>query len=100
MEPKIARIYRRIFKTIDDATAFIDATKVIEERVSAVDVRYRIYQTQDNPLLLFEIWEYPDTDSMEWVQASMEGASAVPRAFDPETVSYTTNVAVAYDFEE
>ena len=100
MEPKIARIYQRTFKTSDDAKAFTDATKVIEERVSAVDFRYRVYQAQENPLILFEVWEYPDVDAMEWVQASMEGAGAVPRAFNPDTVSYTADVAVAYDFEE
>ena len=100
MEPKIARIYQRTFKTHDDAQAFIDATKIVEERVSAVDARYRVYQLRENPLILFEIWEYPDHDSMEWVQASMEGAGAVPRAFNPETVSYTADIAVAYDFEE
>lgn len=100
MEPKIARIYQRTFKTSDDAKAFIDATKIIEERVSAVDFRYRVYQAQENPLILFEVWEYPDVDAMEWVQASMEGAGAVPRAFNPDTVSYTADVAVAYDFEE
>ena len=29
MEPKIARIYQRTFKTSDDAKAFIEATKII-----------------------------------------------------------------------
>ena len=100
MEPKIARIYQRTFKTHDDAQAFIDATKIVEERVSAVDARYRVYQLREAPLILYEIWEYPDQDAMEWVQTSMEGAGAVPRAFNPDTVSYTADIAGAYDFEE
>jgi hypothetical protein len=30
----------------------------------------------------------------------MEGAGAVPRAFNPDTVSYTADIAAAYNFEE
>ena len=100
MEPKIARIYQRTFKTSDDAQSFIEATKIVEERISAVDFSYRVYQLHENPLIVYEIWEYPDADAMEWVQTSMEGAGAVPRAFNPDTVSYTADIAVAYNFEE
>ena len=37
---------------------------------------------------------------MEWVQASMEGAVAIPRRFSPETISTTATVKVAIDKSE
>ena len=54
----------------------------------------------DDPLVLFAIWEYPDEDAMEWVQSSMEGATAVPRRFQLETEVFTTTVKAAIDIEE
>ena len=100
MKPAIVRIYQREFKSATDATAFIEAAELIEERITAVDMRYRLYQSDDNPLHIFEIWEYPDEDAMEWVQASMEGAVAVPRRFSPETKLTTAQVKVAIDKSE
>ena len=49
---------------------------------------------------MFESWECPDEDAMEWVQSSMEGASAVPRRFSVETEVFTTTVKAAIDIEE
>ena len=95
MKPSIVRIYQRHFKSSTDAAAFIESAALIEDRISAVDMRYRLYQSDEDPLVIFEIWEYPDEDAMEWVQASMEGASAVPRRFSPETVSTTATVKVS-----
>ena len=100
MKPSLVRIYQRQFKTPTDAAAFIEAAALIEDRISAVDMRYRLYQSDDNPLTIFEIWEYPDEDAMEWVRASMEGASAVPRRFSPETVLTTASVKIAIDKSE
>lgn len=100
MKPAIARIYQRQFKTATDAAAFIESAALIEDRISAVDMRYRLYQSDEDPLVVFEIWEYPDEDSMSWVQSSMEGASAVPRRFSPQTISTTATVKVSIDKSE
>ena len=100
MKPSIARIYQRQFKTPTDAAAFIESAALIEDRISAVDMRYRLYQSDEDPLVVFEIWEYPDEDAMEWVQASMEGATIVPRRFNPETILTTASVKVAIDKSE
>ena len=43
---------------------------------------------------------YRRHDAMEWVQSSMEGASAVPRRFSVETEVFTTTVKAAIDIEE
>ena len=100
MKAQLARIYQRQFKSQADAEAFIEAAALIEDRISAVDMKYRLYQSDDDPLMITEIWEYPDEDAMEWVQSSMEGASAVPRRFNPETTSFTATVKVAIDKSE
>ena len=100
MKPTIARIYQREFKSASDAAAFIEQASLIEDRIAAADMSYRLYQSDDDPLLVFEIWEYPDEDTMEWVQASMEGASVVPRKFSPTTRLITTSVKVAIDKTE
>ena len=99
MKPSIARVYKRTFGSEADARAFLEAVPVIESRLIAVDVKYRLYHCDDNPLIIFEIWEYPDKDAMEWVQASMEGASAVPRRFSVETEVFTASVKAAIDIE-
>ena len=100
MKPNIARIYKRTFESETDVAGFLEAVAVIESRLTAVDAKYRLYHCDDNPLVLFEIWEYPDEDAMEWVQSSMEGASAVPRRFQLETEVLTTTVKAAIDIEE
>jgi len=100
MKPSIARIYKRTFETEADARAFLESVPVIESRLTAVDAKYRLYHCDDNPLVLFEIWEYPNRDAMEWVQSAMEGASAVPRRFSVQTEIFTTSVKAAIDIEE
>lgn len=100
MDVNIARIYKRTFKHQTDVDEFLQAVSWIKDRLSAVDVKYRLYQSDDNPLEMFEIWEYPDEDAMEWVQQSMEGASAIPRKFDMKTEIWTTSVRAALDMEE
>ena len=101
MKPAIARLYERRFKSAADASAFIEAANaLIEDRISAVDMKYRLYQSDEDPLLVFEVWEYPDEDAMEWVKSSMEGASAIPRRFNPETKSVTLTVKAAVDKSE
>ena len=100
MKPNIARIYKRTFTSETDVAAFLEAVAVIESRLTAVDVKYRLYHCDDDPLVLFEVWEYPDEDAMEWVQSSMEGATAVPRRFDLKSEIYTATVKAAIDIEE
>ena len=96
----IARIYKRQFTSTSNVTDFIDAVAIIKDRLSAVDVKYRLYHCDDDPLVVFEIWEYPDEDAMEWVQASMEGATAIPRRYTMETEAFTATVKAAIDLEE
>lgn len=100
MKPKLARIYKRKFNSTVDVNEFIKATELIKDRLIAVDVKYRLYQCTEDPFVIFELWEYPDTEAMEWVQSSMEGASAIPQKFDMETESYTLAVTNAIDLEE
>ena len=94
MNSQLARIYVRQFKNADDAAAFITASHVISERISAVDVKYRLYQIQDDPTILYEIWEYPDDDSMKWVQSSMEGATP-KKTSNIAAVKTTAKIAVS-----
>ena len=100
MTPTIARIYKRTLTSETDVAAFLEAVTVIESRLTAVDVKYRLYHCDEDPLVLFEVWEYPDEDAMEWVQSSMEGATAVPRRFDLKSEIYTATVKAAIDIEE
>jgi len=100
MDHKLARIYQRKFKTVADADSFIEATKIVTERISAVDATYRVYHCTDDPTTLFEIWEYPDEDAMQWVQSSMEGATTVPRALNPETTVYTAHLCTLFESTE
>jgi len=100
MDVNIARIYKRTFENETDISEFLEAVSWIPDRLSAVDVKYRLYQCDDDPKVIFEIWEYPDEDAMEWVQQSMEGASAVPRKFQMKTEIWSTTVRAALDMEE
>ena len=100
MDANIARIYKRNFTKTADVNEFLQAVSWIKDRLSAVDVKYRLYQCDDDPLTIFEIWEYPDEDAMEWVQQSMEGASAIPRRFEMTTEIWSTSVRAALDLKE
>ncbi len=99
-KPALARIYRRDFASPADVAEFMAAVGLIKDRLTAVDVKYRLYHCDENPLIIFEIWEYPDEDSMEWVQSSMEGALVIPRKFMMKTEVFTARVAAAIDIEE
>ena len=100
MQPAYARIYKRTFKAATDVAAFMDAVEIIESRITAVDVKYRLYHCVEDPLVVFEVWEYPNEDAMKWVQASMEGATVVPRRLSIETEIYTASVQAAINLEE
>ncbi len=67
MKPTIARIYQREFKPPADAEAFIEATHLIEGRISAVDMSYRLYQSDENPVILLRFGNILMRKSMEWV---------------------------------
>lgn len=100
MDHKLARIYHRKFKTVADAESFLNATKLVTGRISAVDATYRVYHSTEDPTILFEIWEYPDEDSMQWVQSSMEGATTIPRALNPDTQIFTTQLYTQFESDE
>ena len=99
-KPNLARIYKRNFASQTDVSEFLSAVELIQDRLTAVDVKYRLYHCTEDPLIIFEIWEYPDEDAMEWVQSSMEGASAIPRRFKMKTEIYTADVRAAIDIQE
>ena len=100
MKPKLARIYKRRFNSTFDVNEFIKATELIKDRLIAVDVKYRLYQCTEDPFVIFELWEYPDAEAMEWVQSSMEGAVSNPRKFDIDSEIFTLAVKTAIDIEE
>ena len=75
----ISRIYRREFSNPADVETFINSVQVIEKRISSATLRLRLHQCSENPLVIFEIWEYPDEDTMEWVRQSLEGLLQVLR---------------------
>lgn len=100
MKPKLARIYKRRFNSTFDVNEFIKATELIKDRLIAVDVKYRFYQCAEDPFVIFELWEYPDAEAMEWVQSSMEGAVSIPRKFDIDSEIFTLAVKTAIDIEE
>ena len=100
MKPKLARLYKRRFNSSLDVTEFTKAAELIQDRLTAVDMKYRLYHCTEDPLVIFELWEYPDVDAMEWVQSSMEGAVALPRKFDAQTEVKALAVKVAIDIEE
>ena len=54
MKPRIARIYQRQFKTALDAQNFIESAELIDDRVTAVDMRYRLYQSDEDPLQILK----------------------------------------------
>lgn len=96
----IARIYKRQFSSTSDVAAFINSVAIIEDRLSAVDAKYRLYHCENDPLIVFEIWEYPDEEAMEWVQSAMEGAVAIPRRFTIDTEAFTATVKASIDIED
>lgn len=99
-KPSLARIYKRAFASRADVSSFMTAVELINDRLVAVNVKYRLYHCKEDPLVLFEIWEYPDEEAMEWVQSSMEGAVAIPRRFKMTTEVFTADVKAAIDISE
>ncbi len=85
----IARLYRRIFSYEEDIREFRKAVGWIKDRITAATMTYHLYQNADEPLILYELWTYPDEETMQWVQSSMENAAVIPRKFTLETVSET-----------
>jgi hypothetical protein len=88
----ISRLYCRVFQSAADANEFITTAELVRERVSPVTIRYQVIQSLEDPRTVFEIWSYPDEETMRWVQAAMEGATAVPRKFAPQTTVWTSRI--------
>ena len=99
-EFNISRIYRREFSNPADVETFINSVQVIEKRISSATLRLRLHQCSENPLVIFEIWEYPDEDTMEWVRQSLEGATSGAPTLAMASESYTAKVRSAMDLEE
>lgn len=88
----ISRLYCRVFQSAADAEEFIAIAGLVRERVSPARMRYQLIQSMEDPCTIFEIWSYPDEETMRWVQAAMEGATAVPRKFGPQTKVWTSHI--------
>lgn len=96
----LIRLYQRQFSNHSDKEEFIAAIDWIKDRISSVNMEYQVHQSQTDPLLLFEIWYYPDEETMEWVQQAMEGATALPRKFELHTTSDTLKRITGFSVQE
>ncbi len=96
----LIRLYERQFSNLADKDEFILAIDWIKDRISSVNMEYQVHQSENDPLLIYEIWFYPDEQSMEWVQQAMESAAAVPRKFDLKTTSDTLKLITGFSVQE
>lgn len=96
----LIRLYERQFSNPADKDEFIHAIEWIKGRISSVQMEYQIHQSETDPLRLYEIWFYPDEQTMEWVQQAMEGALAVPRKFDLKTSADTLTFIKGFAVED
>ena len=94
---KIIRLYERQFENEQDKQAFIESTSRLEVRLSAVDISFRLYQSESQPLTLIEIWFYPDTDTMNWVRSIVDRSSALLTQFNTKTRSDTFELCRYFD---
>jgi len=97
---KIMRLYERQFENERDKQAFMDSTTRLEVRLSAVDISFRLYQSENQPLTLIEIWFYPDADTMNWVRSIIDRNSALLTQFNTKTRSDTFELARFFDICE
>ncbi|MBL6605457.1 MAG: hypothetical protein ISQ23_06350 [Alphaproteobacteria bacterium] len=96
----IMRLYERKFGNERDKQAFIESVSRLEVRLTAVDVSFRLYQSETNPLILSEIWFYPDKDTMMWVRAIIDKSAPLLTQFNVETRSDTFALCRSFDVSE
>jgi len=97
---KIMRLYERQFESGQDKQAFIDSVARLEVRLSAVDVDFRLYQSESHDLHLTEIWFYPDKDTMHWVRGIIDRSSALLTQFNVRTRSDTFALCASFAISE
>lgn len=96
----LVRLYRRDFENKDDLEEFMSAVNWIQDRISAVSMKYQAFRIEEAPLSMYEVWHYPDEQTMAWVQQAMEGAVAIPRKFKLKTMSETLRLEHEFDCDE
>jgi len=96
----LIRHYEREFTSIADTDEFIAAIDWIKDRIMAVNMRYQLFVSEQNPLKIYEIWSYPDEMTMQWVQQAMEGATAIPKKFSVTTRADTLHLKAGFEVEE
>lgn len=99
-EYNFTRIYRREFTEPSDVETFVNSLPIIRQRIAGAKLRLRLHRCVENPLVIFEIWEYPDEDTMEWVQQSLEGATKGAPTLAMSNISNTARTCAAMDLDE
>ena len=94
------RLYHRQFTSSQDVAGFIASVEQIRVRLAAVDVRFRLYQSDQDPLRLTEIWTYPDEAAMNWARQTINAASPLLAQFDITTTSDQLTLLDGFDIDE
>ena len=94
------RLYHRRFTSTKDVTDFVASIEQIRVRLAAVDVRFRLYQSEDDPLHLVEFWTYPDTAAMDWARQTINAAAPLLSQFNIKTTSDQLALLEGFDISE
>ena len=96
----IMRLYHRQFTSAQDRNDFAASVEQIRVRLAAVDVRFRLYQSETDPLHLVEFWTYPDEATMEWARQTINTAAPLLSQFDIATTSDQLKLMDGFDISE
>lgn len=94
------RLYHRQFTSSQDVAGFIASVEQIRVRLAAVDVRFRLYQSEQDPLHLTEIWTYPDEATLVWARQTINAAAPLLTQFDITTTSDQLKLLDGFDISE
>ena len=96
----IMRLYQRRFTSAQDVTDFAASVEQIRFRLAAVDVRFRLYRSEQDPLQLVEIWTYPDEATLSWARQTINAAAPLLAQFDITTRSDQLRLIDGFDISE
>jgi len=96
----VMRLYHRQFTSAKDVADFVASVEQIRVRLAAVDVRFRLYQSDDDPLHLVEFWTYPDAATMGWARQTINAAAPLLSQFDISTVSDQLTLLDGFDISD
>ena len=96
----IMRLYHRQFTSVQDVADFAATVEQIKVRLAAVDVRFRLYQSEEDPLHLVEVWTYPDEATMDWARQTINAAAPLLAQFDITTTSDQLKLLDGFDISE